>query len=351
MSSHVFSGIPRSDPKRVRVNVKQDGEGLGQLLELRSAIDSNLRSVVDQFSSHSNQLHFATESGSRTRPLAVLLSCIAVGEEWQRALSASVALELAHKASIIRDDLADDDFVRRGRESFHVRYGLGESIATSDLLCATAFNLINAESNQKMRQDLLDLFIKTYLKMAHGQLLDVIGTEIFASDSETSLSINELKSGSLFELAFRTGALIGGGSLDEISSLALFGRKAGTAFQILNDVDNFLGAEPGRVKTSDIIQHKHSMMVEYALSSHIRPSRDRLLMLLRPGHQLSTSETEEIREIIIESGSVEHAEKRADILLQEGKRELERLCPSWAKHSLMQISTSASFRMLLAGFF
>ncbi|MEL7655594.1 MAG: polyprenyl synthetase family protein [Bacillota bacterium] len=322
--------------------------GLIHVLFLRNAFERRFLQMECQWPKHKQLVSCAIQGGHRTRPIATLLASEAVGGSWQDAIPLAMAIELAHKASVIRDDIADGDDHRSGRYTFHTVHGIPSAIAISDLLWSTSLTqLSQAPERSPVREKCLPLFISTYHTMALGQVEDLHPDMI----TETNLlpdylEINRRKTGSLAELAFRCGAIAGGGTKEHVGSLAHYGRNIGLAFQILNDVHNLTGRETkqGRNMATDLRDGKCTALVAYAMNTAPSSVKDKLKELLSKGAQLSKKETQEMAEIMLSLGSHTYGESLATTLLDEGKSHLRELPSTVAREILHDVSNIAQLR-------
>ena len=140
--------------------------------------------------------------------------------------------------------------------------------------------------------------------------------------------VDERKTGSLSGLACRLGAIIGGGSPAEVTGLTRYGRKLGTAFQVLNDVRNLTGEETSRVTASDVRNGRDTV-----LSAHARQQGGALrapLMLVSNGARgrLGDAEVETFRTDLLTARATEFGEALYSQLLDEARAQLDVLTPS-----------------------
>lgn len=153
-------------------------------------------------------LHPIKSGGKRLRPLLSLLSCEAVGSDFKKALPVATAIELIHTASLIHDDLIDDDIKRREAPTVHVRYDRDTAILSGDLLISKAMQIISENSPVRVRR----IVSSTCVEMSEGEYMDMV----FKSSPEDATEENYLKmarkkTGVLVGAA-ACGAIMGGGS-------------------------------------------------------------------------------------------------------------------------------------------
>jgi geranylgeranyl diphosphate synthase type II len=204
--------------------------------------------------------------GKRLRPILCLAAAEAVGGDPGEALAVACALEMIHTYSLIHDDLPamDDDDLRRGQPTCHKQFDEATAILAGDGLLTEAFHTIaEAAPRYEGREAVLLEVIRLvadaagYQGMVGGQMLDLLaeGRQITLKELET---IHRYKTGALLTAAMRTGALMGGGSRAEVTSLTAYGEKFGLAFQITDDLLDVEGeaAEMGKTPGMDAQRQK-----------------------------------------------------------------------------------------------
>lgn len=237
----------------------------GSLKEYFEHALSSLMKNYETESSLSDAMRYALESGGkRIRPLLLLSILKALDSvSLDRGLRTAMALEFIHTYSLIHDDLPamDDDAVRRGRASSHVKFGEALAILSGDALLTEAFGLIADDPKlpATVRLDLIADLSRASgaFGMVEGQALDIEG-------ENRSLTLNQLqdihsrKTGALFLFAGRAAGMIANADSKVRENLEVFAQFFGLAFQIHNDLKNRLqiGQEDQARFQSDIEHHK-----------------------------------------------------------------------------------------------
>jgi geranylgeranyl diphosphate synthase type II len=172
--------------------------------------------------------------GKRVRPILVLAACEAVGGKEKDAMPAACALELIHNYSLVHDDLPcmDDDDVRRGKPTCHIKFGEATALLAGDALLTLAFEVM---ADTKLEAVRLLAQAAGSQGMVGGQQVDMDfqGKEM---DLPTVQYINTHKTGDLIAVSFRLGAILGGGKPAQIKNLYEAGKCAGLLFQIVDDI-------------------------------------------------------------------------------------------------------------------
>lgn len=181
------------------------------------------------------------DGGKRLRPLLVLAACEAVGGLGQAALRAACAVELIHAYSLVHDDMPcmDNDVLRRGKPTVHVRFGQAQALLAGDALQALAFELLTPEDGvpPAMQARLCRLLAQAAGGdgMAGGQAIDLasVGRQL---TQDQLRHMHRLKTGALLRASVVMGAACGEPAGVAEQALAQYGAAIGLAFQVVDDV-------------------------------------------------------------------------------------------------------------------
>lgn len=188
--------------------------------------------------------------GKRIRPVLLLEFCRVCGGDVQKALPFAVALEMIHTYSLIHDDLPcmDDDDMRRGMPSCHIRYGEEYALLAGDGLLTRAFGVIAqsdlAKENPACAVEAVSLLsdLSGVEGMIGGQTVD-LKNEGKRASIETLETMDRLKTGALIVCAARLGCLAAGADEVKTKAAVTFCEKIGHAFQIVDDILDVVGDE------------------------------------------------------------------------------------------------------------
>ncbi len=234
------------------------------LAHVRAQVDARLSDFVPPDTLEPTSLHGAIRwslfaGGKRFRPALLIATGHAFGASDADLLAAACAFEMIHTYSLIHDDLPamDDDDLRRGRPTCHIRYDEATAILAGDALQALAFQIIAAE--ERLEPNVRVRLIKelaiasgTPAGMVAGQAQDIL------SESRTNVTGEELelihrrKTGALIVAAARCGGIIARASDSELSALTRYAECLGLLFQITDDILDVtatvedLGKTPGK---------------------------------------------------------------------------------------------------------
>ncbi len=210
-------------------------------------------------------------TGKRIRPLIVLLAVAGYSVEWLRATPAAAAVELIHNFSLVHDDIEDNSPTRRGRTTLWTMHGVPLAINAGDALFAIAQHAMLDVSDRFPAPTVIEaarVLQVACVDLTRGQYLDMSYEKQRALTVDDYWPMVEGKTAALLQAAAKIGAILGGGSSDEIARMAAFGRNLGLAFQVQDDILGIWGDEhaTGKSAASDLVEGKNSLPVLHGLS-------------------------------------------------------------------------------------
>ena len=240
--------------------------------------------------------------GQRLRPFLAVLAYEAFAREPDPAIINLLALsvECFHKASLIHDDIEDNDDNRYGREAVHAQYGIPVAINTGDFLLGEGYRLI-AESD--LPTDVIRESIKI-ISRGHSKLTVGQGTELIAISKGEVLSLSamlevfEYKTAAAFKVSLLLGATIGGADSETLQSLDQFSRFIGIAYQIKDDLADYHGNK------GDIETRKFSILLSLLKEKLSVSEQEQLLNALTTGKSKLVFELMESNDIQKETESL-----------------------------------------------
>ncbi len=193
------------------------------------------------------------------RPLLTVLSAKLFGmhEASKELLNAAAGIELIHMATLLHDDIIDESPLRRSQESAYSKYGTAKTLLAGDFLFARAFGLcgvLDAEVVRATEQAVVEL--------TEGEVLEGTLSEDTTSSLESYLTVVSRKTASLFALSAFVGAHLAGASSTQKKSLLSFGRDAGIAFQMIDDILDIVSSSDllGKPAGADLRQKTPSLV-------------------------------------------------------------------------------------------
>jgi len=250
-----------------------------QCARVDAALDRFLpRETVLPHSLHKAMRYSVFAGGKRVRPILMLAACQAVGGDTERAVPAACAMEMIHTYSLIHDDLPamDDDDFRRGNPTSHKVFGEAIAILAGDALLTEAFRLTSdpAFTGGCEPSGLLAVIheIATCAGshgMVGGQVIDMESEGQQDIDLATVQYIHTHKTGALIKASVVAGAILGGGTGQQLAAITRYGEAAGLAFQIADDILDIEGTteEIGKDAGSDEARGKATYPAVIGLSA------------------------------------------------------------------------------------
>jgi geranylgeranyl pyrophosphate synthase len=247
------------------------------------------------------------QGGKRSRPLITLAAFDAMkGAPGTRSADelqlpdtvkrVALAIEGFHKASLVHDDIEDDDTFRYGRETLHRQYGVPTAINVGDYLLGLGYRLVAKDRKElggDCTADILNKFSEAHLKLSEGQ-----GAELLWRDAKEktltaldALKIYALKTAPAFEAALYAGVRLAGPADQYEKPVQEFAKNLGVAFQILNDMKDWEGDSDNKLLAGqDVLSARPTLLLALALEGANPADREELLALLVGNHERTKEE-------------------------------------------------------------
>jgi octaprenyl-diphosphate synthase len=287
--------------------------------------------------------HLVRAGGKRVRPLLVLLSARAAapGRRSRGRVALALVAELVHSATLLHDDVIDDGLTRRGLPAPRTAYGNAVSVLAGDWLLAASLEL----ALRSRAPGAVEALVGTLRRLVEGESrqLALRGSTDFTSDD--ALQIAFLKTGSLFAFCGEAGALAAKAPEPVRAALRDFGLRAGSAFQIADDLLDFESdaTTMGKAVLADVAEGKPSLPLAIALK-RLPPLREEMAALLRglPEDELRVR-TRTFAQRLSRTGALGAARRIAEKERDAALAALERVPESPTRDLLAQVA-----RMLLS---
>ena len=239
------------------------------LLRINATLERELN--LYSWSEFYSSLKYACEGGKRIRPLILLLSSEIIKSknndntltrnrqgfskiDDQRFLAAS-AIELLHTESVIHDDIIDEENVRRGKPSFHIKYGYNNSILTADFVLGIILNITSKLNNPRISAEIANAAIR----MSEGEMMEIRLNKDHTITEDDYIKVLEHKTASLFESSTRIGAILADANEEDTRAIGNFGHLMGIAYQIHDDLDDWNNED--RLFNLLMKQNNHSQLL------------------------------------------------------------------------------------------
>jgi len=217
--------------------------------------------------------------GKRVRPALALLANRFYHPPTDKVIYLAAAVEMLHTATLVHDDLIDDALLRRGNPTLNAVWSSGATVLTGDFLFAWAANLATQTENFRV----MSIFSQTIMVICSGELGQLFRRPWREQTRQDYDRRIYAKTASLFAGATEAAAVLADAPEPEIRSLSDYGRQLGMAFQIVDDVLDFVGSsqEMGKPVGSDMRQGIVTLPTLYYLGQH---PNDELLAQVLDGH-------------------------------------------------------------------
>ncbi|MGZ3117709.1 family 2 encapsulin nanocompartment cargo protein polyprenyl transferase [Streptomyces sp. H62] len=319
-------------------------EAAALLRESRASVDPELRSALASLPAamrrtalyhfgwqHADGSPAAGNAGKAIRPALVLTSAAALGGPAARAAAvrAAAAVELAHNFTLLHDDVMDRDVTRRHRPTAWTVYGDADAILAGDALHALALRMLAADPHPASAAAAARLG-DCVMELCEGQHTDTAMERRAPGEVslEETLAMAEAKTGALLGCACALGALYAGATDEDVEALDRFGREAGLAFQLIDDVIGIWGdpQHTGKPAGADLASRKKSLPVVAALTSGT-PAAAALAELYAAPYEEDKEDLERTALAVERAGGRDWAQAQAADHMARAMQELARAVP------------------------
>ncbi|MFE2458570.1 family 2 encapsulin nanocompartment cargo protein polyprenyl transferase [Streptomyces sp. NPDC059402] len=342
------------EPSGGRGQGHDQGQGQGQvaegheaavlLRESRASVDPELRSAIASLPDSMRRIalyHFGWQhadgtpatgnAGKAIRPALVLTAATALGGPAARAAAgrAAAAVELVHNFTLLHDDVMDRDATRRHRPTAWTVFGDADAILAGDALQALALRLLAADPHPASAAAATRL-ADCVMELCEGQHADTAmeGRPPGQVTLDETLAMAEAKTGALLGCACALGALYAGAAAEDVEALDAFGREAGLAFQLIDDVIGIWGdpRHTGKPAGADLAARKKSLPVVAALTSGT-PAAAELAELYAAPYDKDKEDLERTALAVERAGGRDWAQAQAADRMARAMQELARAVP------------------------
>jgi heptaprenyl diphosphate synthase len=296
--------------------------------EIENNIDAN-HPILQEASSH-----LLKAGGKRIRPVFVLLSAQFGEYDLQKIKHVAVPLELIHMGSLVHDDVIDDAELRRGKKTIKSKWDNRVAMYTGDYIFAKAVELATYSEKPELHRVLSDAMVE----MCIGEIEQIRDQYNWYQNSRIYFRRIKRKTALLIAISCQLGALVAGASLREQKQLERYGYHVGMAFQITDDILDFVGTEKelGKPAGSDLAQGNVTLPALYAMGKD--PALKQTIMALLDNEEASQMDMTDIIHQIRETGAIDYSKEIADRYLKKALSALEPLPDIQAKRALIQIA-------------
>ena len=273
--------------------------------------------------------------GKRLRPAMLLLACGAAGYGGPARLELAAVVEFIHTATLLHDDVVDASDLRRGRTTANAAFGNAAAVLVGDFLYSRAFQMMVEIDDMRVMQVLAE----ATNTIAAGEVMQLMGSHDPEVDENRYLEVIRRKTAKLFEAAARlAGVLSRKTELEE--PLAEYGRRVGTAFQLVDDVLDY-GGELGKSLGDDLAEGKPTLPLIYTMR---RGNAEQAALVRRAITEGGRDDFAAVLQAIRASGALDYARAAAEREAAAASRAIDALPASQFKRSLLELASFAVTR-------
>ncbi|MBU9723951.1 MULTISPECIES: heptaprenyl diphosphate synthase component II [Bacillaceae] len=275
--------------------------------------------------------HLLKAGGKRIRPVFVLLSAQFGDYDLNEVKNIAVPLEMIHMASLVHDDVIDDAELRRGKKTIKSQWDNRVAMYTGDYIFARAIEIATHCKEPAVNSVLADAMVEMVL----GEVEQI--KDQFDPNQNLRMYLRRIKrkTALLIEVSCQLGALAANARLEYQKALSKYGYYVGMAFQITDDILDFVGTEKelGKPAGSDLIQGNVTLPAMYAMEKD--PELKKMIIELL---ETNKGDISIIIEKIKESGAIKYSKKMSDRYLSKANQALTDLPDGHPKAALKQIA-------------
>jgi len=293
--------------------------------------------VVEQLHSNvplvENIGHYIVDAGGkRLRPLLVLLCAGAVGPIDREHTTLAAVIEFIHTATLLHDDVVDISSLRRGRATANAKWGNAPSVLVGDFLYSRAFQLLVALGNMPLMQLLAD----TTNTIAEGEVLQLTKAGDPTTTEEAYFKVIENKTAVLFAAATKGAALLSTQPTNIADALYRYGLNLGIAFQLADDVLDYLGdpQKMGKNIGDDLSEGKPTLPL---ITTIQRGSDEEKALVQAAITDRNAAAIDAIIRAVQRCGALEYTMERARHYANEAEQTLQELPSSQHKEALLRL--------------
>ena len=305
-----------------------DMQAVNRLIEESLDSDVPLVSQVSQY--------IVMSGGKRLRPLIVLLAARALGYSGDQHIHAATIIEFIHTATLLHDDVVDSSERRRGKDAAHVVFGNQASVLVGDFLYSRSFQMMVDIGEMRVMQILAD----ATNTIAAGEVMQLMNTHDPDLSEDDYQSVIYRKTARLFEAGAQIAAVLAARAPADEQAMVEYGRRLGTAFQLVDDALDFNASpdELGKNLGDDLAEGKATLPLIYAMRKGSASERALIREAIVDG---GLQQLDSIQEIIRSTGALDYTAKRAHAAADVAIAALADIPDSEYKQALISIAEFA----------
>lgn len=286
--------------------------------------------------------HIIESGGKRMRPLLVLLAAKALNPKEksndQHPLLAGI-IEFLHTATLLHDDVVDTSDMRRGKATANAKFGNAPSVLVGDFLYSRAFQMMVSLGSMRV----MDILSNATCVIAEGEVMQLMNVKNPNLTEDKYMDVIQGKTAMLFEASSHSGAVLAQADEQQESALKLYGHHLGMAFQLVDDVLDYVGnaEELGKNVGDDLAEGKTTLPLIFAMEHANEDQSNFIKQAIRKG---STENLAEIVTIVQQCGAIDYTNEKAREHVQHAQAAIDCLDHSPAKEALNALAELAVSR-------
>lgn len=260
--------------------------------------------------------------GKRIRPFLTLMAAALCENSSPPPYFLAVAFEYLHAATLMHDDIIDQSDMRRGKAAVHKKFGIVAAILAGDFLLAHSMEIVGTHTGQRG----LEIFNRATKGMVDGEFWQLRNADLLSLGEEDYRAAVMRKTGYLITGSCQIGGLFAGASEAQLEALRCYGEGLGFAFQVVDDLLDYLGnpETTGKEIGNDLREGKMTLPLILAMKNREGAERERLLKILQNNEYRRSREAfTETCVLLRTSGGFELARHQAEAAVKKGVQGLD----------------------------
>lgn len=280
--------------------------------------------------------HIIKSGGKRIRPILVILSAKLCGVRDDQHIPYAAIIEFIHTATLLHDDVVDNAKIRRGRLTANTIWGNESSVLVGDFLFTKSFDLMVQIRNA----EILKVMSNATTSLAEGEIMELLRTSDINTTENDYYEVIDNKTAVLLSAACEIGAVLGGVNPEKRSALREFGRHLGMAFQLKDDLLDYVSTDStlGKNAGIDFKEGKVTLPLIHALK-YATPGEHETILAALEKRRTSKKDFQKVKSIIEKYGGLEYTSNVSKEHVDKARGVLALFPSSPYKDALLELAT------------